>query len=214
MQRCTGLWYNPCKTATEAVQHSSSMVKIHSAVFICKAGQAEETFVPVPGDGSCFHLPLDLPYIFPQISHSCNSWRWGSHQPPPAYTGHDSVLWHSPLQRRQSETQEITLRQKTKQEPTSWWCCCSLALAMWEVQVFCQTCNGFCKGSAVESRGWSSPGLCSCTACSTHRAENHLPTELCIQLQTGNPEAGLIKPNPSTVVTALSWCNIFLPLWS
>lgn len=127
------------------------MVKIHSAVFICKAGQAEEALLPVPGDDSCFHLPLDLQYIFPQISRSCNSWRWGNHQPPPAYTGHDSVLWHNPLQRRQSETQEITLRQeRTKQEPIPWWCCCSLALALRETQVFCQTCNGFCKGLGVE----------------------------------------------------------------
>lgn len=187
-----GVWYTmiqPCKTVTEAVKHPFSMVKIYSAVFICKAVQAEETFLPLPGDDSCFHLPLFLQYIFPQISHSCNSWRWGSHQPPPAYTGRDSVLWHSPLQRRRSETQEISMRQKTtKQDSTSWLCCCSLDLTLGETQVFCQKRNG----SAVEEdhrvvirsrhtngraeacslpmkccAAHTAPGLCSCKVCST-----------------------------------------------
>lgn len=36
------------------------MVKIHSAVFICKAGQAEQTFLPVPG--------VTLAVTYPSIS--------------------------------------------------------------------------------------------------------------------------------------------------
>lgn len=78
-----------------------------------------ENFLPLSGDDSCFYSPLSLQYTFPQTSRSCNSWRWGSHQLPPACTGHDSDLWHSPPQRRRSEMQEISVRQqKTKQAST------------------------------------------------------------------------------------------------
>lgn len=214
------------------------MVTIYSAVSICKAVQAEEAVLLVSGDNSCFHLPLFLQYIFPQTSRSCNSWRWGSHQPPPAYTGRDSALWHSPLQRRRSETQEISMRQeKTKQDSTSWLYRCSLDLALGETQVFCQKCNGFWNGSAVEEdqraatrssnangraeacspprkhgAARTAPGPRSCKVCSTHRTENHLPglsEEHRVRLQMGNAEAVLVKPNPSTVVTALSRCNVF-----
>lgn len=110
---------HPCKLVTEAVKYPSSKIKICPAVLLCEAVLAEETFLPLSGDDSCFYSPLFLPYIFPQISRSCNSWRWGSHQLPPACTGHDSVLWHSPLQRRRSEMQEISVRQqKTKEDST------------------------------------------------------------------------------------------------
>lgn len=110
---------HPCKLVTEAVKYPFSKIKICPAVLLCEAVLAEETFLPLSGDDSCFYSPLFLPYIFPQISRSCNSWRWGSHQLPPACTGHDSVLWHSPLQRRRSEMQEISVRQqKTKEDST------------------------------------------------------------------------------------------------
>lgn len=134
--------------------------------------------------------------------------------------------------------QEISMRQeKTKQDSTSWLCCCSLDLTLGETQVFCQKRNGFCNGSAVEEdervvirsshangraeacslpmkhcAARTAPRLRSCKACSTHRAENHLPSlpvEHCVRLQTGNPEAVLVKLNPGTAVTALSCCNIF-----
>lgn len=132
--------------------------------------------------------------------------------------------------------------EKTKQDSTSWLCCCSLDLTLGETQVFCQKHNGFCNGSAVEEdqrvvirsshmkgraearslpvkccAARTAPGLRSCKARSTHRAENHLPSlpaEHSIRLQMGNPEAVLVKPNPSTAVTALSRCSTFPALWS
>ena len=126
---------------------------------------------------------------------------------------------------------------KTNQDSTSWLCCCSLDLTLGETQVFQQKRSSFCNSSAVEEdqrmvirssqangraegrclplkrcAAHTAPGLRSCKARSTRRAENHLPSlpvEHCVGLQTGNPKAVLVKPTPSTAVTALSHCNIF-----
>lgn len=132
-------------------------------------------------------------------------------------------------------------QEKTKQDSASWLCCCSLDLTLRETQAFRQKRNSFCNGSAVEEDQRvvirsshmngraeacslpmkhcavrTAPGLRSCKARSAHTAENHLPSlpvEHCVRFQTGNPEAVLVKPNPSMAVTALSRCSIFPALW-
>lgn len=222
---------HPCKLVTEAVKYPFSKIKICPAVLICEAVLAEETFLPLSGDDSCFYSPLFLPYIFPQISRSCNSWRWGSHQLPPACTGHDSVLWHSPLQRRRSEMQEISVRQqKTKEDSTVrvllqlranagrdlrllpkmqlllWWLSCAGRSER----------SGFLPVQHCSARTASGPHGCEVgSAPSTQHRLPGLLAKLCARLQAGNPEGAFVKPkwSPSVVVTVLSHCRTLSARW-
>lgn len=234
---------HPCKLVTEAVKYPFSKIKTCPAVFICEAVLAEETFLPLSGDDSCFYSPLFLPYIFPQISRSCNSWRWGSHQLPPACTGHDSVLWHSPLQRRRSEMQEISVRQQKTKEGSTVTVLLQLRpnagrdlrlLPKMQLLLWWLSCAGRSEGHhwvtphKEESRSCFLPAQhCSaCAASGPHSCEvgsapstqHHLPgllAKLCARLQAGNPEGALVKPkwSPSMAVTVLSHCRTLSVKW-
>lgn len=147
MQRCTGVWYtmiHPCKTATEA------WLKFTLQFSFARQDRQRRL--------RSLYQVMTLAFTYPSISSIF------FHKFPVVVIVEGGVAI-DPLLLTQvmilsfgtvhcsigDLKQEITLRQeRTKKEPISWWYCCCLALALRETQVFCQTCNCFSKGLAVE----------------------------------------------------------------